>query len=114
LVELERCGIVKMVLMTNFDDLHQSAGSVCVKEIGPGDNGAADLRGKVLLAAGVSRDEHGLLRAARAAGMVIVVVNPEIPDFVQEADLYLQGRAEVVLPELVSCLEPQAPNRSSE
>jgi hypothetical protein len=60
----------------------------------------------VLLAAGVSREEHRLLQAARAAGMDVVVINPEVPAFVRESDLYLPGRAEVVLTELVELLGP--------
>ena len=46
LVELERRGVVKQVLTSNFDDLHQAAGSACVKEIGNGDDGAAVLQGR--------------------------------------------------------------------
>lgn len=106
LKELEHRGVVQQILTSNFDDLHQAAGSMRVKEISTGDNSAAELRGKLLLAAGVSRDEYGLLRAARAAGMDVVVLNPEVPEFVQESDLYLPGRAELVLPELLDMLGP--------
>ena len=106
LVELERRGVVQQVLTSNFDDLHQAAGSVCVKEIGKGDDVAAGLRGRSLLAIGVSHDEHGLVRAARASGMGVVVVGPQVPEFVCESDLYLPGRAEAVLPEVVELLGP--------
>jgi NAD-dependent SIR2 family protein deacetylase len=106
LTELERRGVVQQLLTSNFDELHQSAGSVRVKEIGNGEDGVADLRGRVLLVAGVSRDEHGLVRAARASGMDVVVLNLEVPEFIEETDLYLPGRAEVVLPELAAMLGP--------
>ena len=104
LVELERKGVVKRIITSNFDDLHQSAGSVCVKVIGFSDDERPDLQGKSLLAIGVSHDEHGLVRAARASGMSVVVLGPETPSFVQESDLYLPGRAETLLPDLAEGL----------
>ena len=58
------------------------------------------------MAIGVSHDEHGLVRAARASGMGVVVVGPEVPAFARESDLYLPGRAEAVLPEVVEMLGP--------
>ena len=100
LVALESMGVVKQIITSNFDALHQLAGSHCVKEIGNGQDWADGFCGRMLLVTGVSHDEFGLVKAARASGMGVVILGPEVPEFVQESDLYLPGRAEAILPEV--------------
>jgi NAD-dependent SIR2 family protein deacetylase len=104
LADLETRGVVKQVLTTNFDDLHQGAGSVRVKRLEPGGDWTADLSARALLVTGASRDDFGVVSAARTLGMSVVVLNPEVPELVQESDLFLPGRAEDVLPEVQAVL----------
>jgi NAD-dependent deacetylase len=104
LAALERRGIVRLILTSNFDELHQAAGSIRVREIATAGNRPLRFPGSVLLTVGVSRDEHGLVAAARAAGKDVIVLGPEVPAFVRESDLYLPGPAEVLLPEVAGML----------
>jgi NAD-dependent SIR2 family protein deacetylase len=104
LADLESLGVVKQVLTTNFDQLHQAAGSVRVKRLHSGEDWAAKDSTRALLVIGASNDAFGVVRAARAAGMEVAVLNPKAPEFVKEEDLYLPGRAEVELPRLVELL----------
>jgi NAD-dependent SIR2 family protein deacetylase len=107
LAELERLGAVKQVLTSNFDELHEAAGSIRVREIRTAEDQAPRLEGGFLLVAGVSHDEFGLVQAARDSGMDVVVLGPEVPAFVQETDFYLAGRAELLLPSLAGMLRQQ-------
>src|SRR5262249_24645585 len=107
LAELEHLGFVAQVLTSNFDQLHQAAGRVRVLELARGRDGLAARVGGALPVVVVPRDTFGRVRAAPASGMGLVVLHPEVPDFVQDSDLYLPGRAEIVLPEVAELLRPE-------
>ncbi len=104
LADLEEIGRVRHVITGNEDKLHERAGSVNVHmkkpdDFKPGARGWAWLsEGNVLLAVGLGRDEHGLISYAREAGMQIVSVSPDRPEFLHKEDLFVQGKAENVLP----------------
>ncbi len=104
LADLERRGVVRQILTTNFDELHQSAGSVRVKRLETGEDWWAGCSARALLVTGVSQDDYGVVEAARTAGVEVIVLGPEVPEFVRESDLYLPGLAEVVLPEVAGML----------
>lgn len=106
LADLEERGRVRHVITGNEDKLHERAGSVNVHlkkpdDFKPGARGWAWLsEGNVLLAVGLGRDEHGLISYARNSGIQIVSVSPDRPEFLHEEDLFVQGKAENVLPSL--------------
>jgi len=108
LAELENVGVVRHVVTGNGDKLHERAGSRNVHlkdaaQFGQDGEGWEWLRsGSVLLAIGLGRDEHGLISYCRDTGMAVVAVSPERPEFLHETDLYVEGRAEEVLPLVVS------------
>lgn len=108
LADLEDKGRVLHVITGNGDKLHERAGSINVHVKNPGDfnPGARGWEwfkeGKVLLAIGLGRDEHGLISYSRDSGMKIAVVSPDRPGFLHADDLYVAGRAEDVLPYLAS------------
>ena len=107
LAELETIGVVRLVITGNGDKLHERAGSVNVhmkvpSHFGAGGEGWEWLEeGKMLLAIGLGRDEHGLITYCREHAMTVVAVSPERPEFLHQGDLFLPGRAEEVLPRLV-------------
>ena len=104
LADLEGKGRVLHLITGNGDRLHERAGSVNVHLKNPDDfkSGARGWgwfkEGKVLLAIGLGRDEHGLISYSRDSGMKIVAVSPDRPEFLHADDLYVAGRAEDVLP----------------
>ena len=106
LADLEERGRVRHVITGNEDKLHERAGSVNVHlkkpdDFKPGARGWSWLsEGNVLLAVGLGRDEHGLISYARNSGIQIVSVSPDRPEFLHKEDLFVQGKAENVLPRL--------------
>ena len=106
LADLEERGRVRHVITGNEDKLHERAGSVNVHlkkpdDFKPGARGWAWLsEGNVLLAVGLGRDEHGLISNARDSGIQIVSVSPDRTEFLHKEDLFVQGKAENVLPRL--------------
>ncbi len=108
LANLEDRGFVLRVITGNGDRLHERAGSVNVHvknpdDFKPGARGWGWFKdGKVLLAIGLGRDEHGLISYSRDSGLRVAAVSPDRPEFLHEDDLYLAGRAEDVLPSLAS------------
>lgn len=106
LAVLEERGRVRHIITGNGDKLHERAGSVNVHlknpdDFKPGASGWAWFsEGRVLMAIGLGRDEHGLISYARDSGMQVVSVSPDRPEFLHREDLYVDGKAEDVLPRL--------------
>ena len=104
LADLEKTGRVRQVITGNGDKLHERAGSVNVRlknpeDFKPGARGWAWLtEGKVLLAVGLGRDEHGLISYARDNGIQVVAISPDRPEFLHKEDFFVDGKAENVLP----------------
>ena len=54
--------------------------------------------GSILLAIGLGRDEHGLISYCRDREMSVIAISPDRPEFLHQEDLYVEGKAEDVLP----------------
>ena len=81
LADLEKRGAVRQVITGNGDKLHEKAGSVNVHLKIPDDFKADGTgwdwlkQGKVLLAVGLGRDEHGLISYSREIGMTVIAIS---------------------------------------
>lgn len=106
LAHLEEIGIIRHIITGNDDKLHERAGSrrVHLKNhtyFEPDGKGWDWLKeGKILLAIGLGRDEHGLISYCRDQGILIIAISPNRPEFLHQEDLFLKGKAEDVLPHL--------------
>ena len=104
LARLEARGCVRRVITGNGDKLHERAGSINIHvknpdDFRPGAMGWEWLKdGNLLLTIGLGRDEHGLISYSRDAGMKVVAISPDRPEFLHEEDFYIEGKAEDVLP----------------
>ncbi len=107
LADLEERGRVRHIITGNGDKLHERAGSVNVHLKNPDDfkpdasGWAWFSEGKVLMAIGLGRDEHGLISYARDNGMQVVAISPDRPEFLHKEDFFVDGKAENVLPRIV-------------
>ena len=111
LAELEKHGILKHIITGTIDHLHERAGSENVhvneaKYFKGSEEGWSWIRsGKVALATGVSMDaRNGLLDYARDQGLQLVAIGPDRPTFLHSGDWFVQGPAEVLLPQLADLL----------
>lgn len=103
LAHLEEIGIIRHIITGNDDKLHERAGSRRVhlkshtyfEPDGKGWNWLTE--GKILLAIGLGRDEHGLISYCRGQGTLITAISPNRPEFLHQEDLYLKGKAEDIL-----------------
>ena len=108
LADLERKGTIRHIITGNGDKLHERAGSVNIHlkrpdYFKPSGRGWEWLKeGKVLLVVGLGRDEHGLISYSRDNGMMVASISPDRPEFLHQEDLYVNGKAEDVLPHLAS------------
>ena len=106
LAYLEETGTVCHIVTGNGDKLHERAGSRSVHlksqtHFGPAGKGWDWLKeGRILLAIGLGRDEHGLISYCRDRGTLITAISPNRPEFLHQEDLFLEGEAEDVLPRL--------------
>ena len=106
LAHLEEIGTIRRIITGNDDKLHERAGSrrVHLKShtyFEPAGKGWDWLNeGKILLAIGLGRDEHGLISYCRDQGTLIIAISPNRPEFLHQEDLFLEGKAEDVLPRL--------------
>ena len=106
LAHLEERGVLRHIVTGNDDKLHERAGSRSVhlksaEQFGTNGKGWDWLNeGKILLAIGLGKDEHGLISYCRDRGIQVVAVSPHRPDFLHVEDLLLEGKAEEILPGL--------------
>ena len=106
LAHLEKIGIVRHVITGNGDKLHERAGSrnVHLKSaryfVEDGEGWKWLSGAGTLLAIGLGRDEHGLISYCRDRNVTVVAISPNRPEFLHEKDLFVEGKAEDVLPEL--------------
>jgi uncharacterized protein len=98
LAVLERLGVVVRLVTDNFDGLHELAGSRRVASNLESAAAVPGVSGEILLVIGVSRDEHGIVQAARAEGMQVIVIDPQRPELLEPSDRWVRGRAETVVP----------------
>ena len=104
LAHLEEIGTIRLIITGNDDKLHERAGSRRVhlkshtyfEPDGKGWNWLKE--GKILLAIGLGRDEHGLISYCRDQRILITAISPNRPEFLHREDLYLKGKAEDILP----------------
>ena len=106
LAHLEEIGTIRRIITGNDDKLHERSGSrrVHLKShtlFEPDGKGWDWLKeGRILLAIGLGRDEHGLISYCRDQGILIIAISPNRPEFLHQEDIYLKGKAEDVLPRL--------------
>ena len=106
LAQLEEIGTIRRIITGNDDKLHERARSRRVhlkshtyfESDGKGWDWLKE--GKILLAIGLGRDEHGLISYCRDQGTLITAISPNRPEFLHQEDLYLKGKAEDTLPHL--------------
>jgi uncharacterized protein len=98
LARLEQRGQVAQLVTSNLDPLHERAGSTRVaspagylEQLLAGDDA------ETLLTLGVSEDRYELVACCRAAGLRVVAVGPEPPQFLRRGDAYVPGTAAGVL-----------------
>lgn len=103
IAQLERLNVVSGLATTNFDRLHERAGSRRVERPLNSDDPLTVAAGAdLLLVVGVSADEHGLVSRFRSAGGRVIAVDPEPPSFLRRGDALVRGCAEVMLPRVVA------------
>ncbi len=104
LAHLEEIGTIRRIITGNDDKLHERAGSrrVHLKShtyFEPDGKGWDWLKeGRILLAIGLGRDEHGLISYCRDQRILIIAISPNRPEFLHQEDIYLKGKAEDILP----------------
>jgi uncharacterized protein len=113
LANLEREGVLHGVITSNFDDLHESAGSrnVCRCTAGNTAIWSPDHRvpSGALIVIGVSEDEQRVIETFRSAGWRVITVNPTTPPYLCDRDWLIQDTAERALPELANSLRSRRP-----
>lgn len=101
ITHLERLGVLQLVITNNFDKLHEAAGSRFVKRPHNTLNPVPkELTADVLLVAGVSADEHGIVDQLRQRGAQVIAIDPIAPGFLHPVDGFVAGQVEVVLPKV--------------
>ena len=104
LAHLEEIGTIRLIITGNDDKLHERAGSRRVHlkshtHFEPDGKGWDWLKkGRNLLAIGLGRDEHGLISYCRDQRILITAISPNRPKFLHQEDLFLEGKAEDMLP----------------
>lgn len=106
LAQLEAAGVVRAVVTSNLDGLHEAAGSATVVDA----RSAVDLDpDDVLLVLGLSADECGLVAKARTAGATVVVVDPLPPSYLRSGDTWVQVQAQPFVRALARALAHGSP-----
>lgn len=111
LADFIRKDIIKYIITRNYDSLHQLATTKKVlfkyeflKLIKLDIFTNFTSKGGVLLVIGISRDEDDIIAYFRKLDYKLIVINPEIPNYLTEADFYFKEKAEAILPLLSAVL----------
>ena len=102
IAELIGGGVAATLWSSNVDGLHEQTG---VQPLHPQDLSAFQThRPAVLVVAGVSRDEYGLLRHALDASVTVACVDPQPSDAARLAHHWIAADAQAVFPMLAGAL----------
>lgn len=104
--KLEKKGLVDFIITSNFDSLHELAGSENVYFSKLYASFMCQIKtydeNNILLIVGISRDEDSIIQNFKSSGNQIVVVDVLPPKFLSGGDWHIKGKSDSVLSNLAS------------